>query len=69
MPAIPVTSSWIASVEYDEDKKTLDVNLDSGESYTYQGVPAKVAQAFVDAPSKGAFFVKNIKFVYAEKRD
>jgi lysyl-tRNA synthetase class 2 len=69
MARIPVSSSWIAWLDYDDEKNALDVGLDNGKDYTYLQVPAKVYQAFLDAPSKGRFFITQIKNRFAESKD
>jgi hypothetical protein len=57
---IPVDSSWIESVTYAADA-TLSVRFHRGTVYRYFTVPRSVVEAFLTAPSKGAFFTHRIR--------
>jgi KTSC domain len=61
-------SSVIASVDYDEDTRELDIIFTSGKIYRYFDVPLAIYAEFLDAASKGVFFNANIKdaFRFAE---
>ncbi|HEY0874208.1 MAG TPA: KTSC domain-containing protein [Vicinamibacterales bacterium] len=57
---IPVDSAWIASVTYAADA-TLTVHFRHGTVYRYFTVPRAIVEAFVTAPSKGAYFARHIR--------
>ncbi len=61
MEMIPVTSSNLASVGYDEDSLTLRVEFLNGTLYDYYNVPKEVFLDLLNATSKGQFFNQNIK--------
>lgn len=61
MERVPVQSSSLASVGYDPDSGTLEVEFHTASVYQYFGVPAEVHQALLDAPSKGRFLDQVIK--------
>jgi hypothetical protein len=64
MNRIPVESSNIADVGYDETTMTLEVGFHSGAVYQYFDVPEAVHQEFMSAASKGTYFNANIKSNY-----
>ena len=64
----PVESSNIASVGYEADSMTLEVEFLSGAVYQYQGVPEYAFQEFLGSPSKGAYFSEFIRNVYSTVR-
>lgn len=65
-----VDSSNIHSVGYEGESKTLVVRFHSGTVYSYAGVSAKTALAFMEADSHGSYFHTNIKDRFeAEKID
>ncbi len=64
MDRAPVSSSTIASVGYDELSKTLEIQFRSGAVYRYSDVPATTHRQFMDAPSKGRYFARNIRNIY-----
>jgi hypothetical protein len=51
-------------VEYDADRKILEVHFRSGSEYTYSGVPELVYEGLLGAESKGRYFIENIKDHY-----
>lgn len=63
-----VESSNIASVGYDEETRTLHVEFKNKKQpnpvYEYSNVPPVVAHHFMNAPSKGAYFAREIKSKY-----
>lgn len=59
-----LVSSVIASVDYDEGRRELDIVFTSGKTYRYFDVPLAIYADFLDASSKGAFFNANIKDVF-----
>jgi hypothetical protein len=67
---IPVESSNIAAVgfdarEDDETVGTLYVRFKNGGEFAYYDVPAEKYDAFLDAESKGKFYIANVKSAYA----
>lgn len=61
---IPVVSSLIAEIGFDEEKEELHVKFHNGGEYLYQGVPLPTFEALRDAESVGSFFLRNIKKQY-----
>jgi KTSC domain len=57
---IPIDSSWIRSVTYAADA-TLTVRFRRGTVYRYCRVPCSIVEAFLAAPSKGAYFTHRIR--------
>lgn len=64
MNRIPVESSNIADIGYDEQSMTLEVGFNSGTVYQYFDVPQTIHQEFMSASSKGTFLNANIKPTY-----
>ena len=64
MKMIPVTSSNIAAIGYDEDSQTLQVEFNNGSNYQYFDVTERVFNELRDAGSVGAYLASNIKGVY-----
>ena len=64
MVRVPVTSRSIASVGYDPDTKTLELEFVSGTVYQYFDVPQSIHDALMAADSKGAFVNALIKGYY-----
>lgn len=61
----PVTSSNLASVGYDPDSETLEVEFLSGRVYEYYNVPQFIYDRLLEAPSLGQFFNYEIRDSYA----
>ena len=61
-------SDLLASVGYDEDVSSLEVEFRNGSVYRYFAVPQSVFYGLMSAPSKGTFFLERIKSVYGFKR-
>jgi len=57
-------SNVISRFTYDPKSRSLDVEFVSGRRYRYAEVPAKVAEAFRAAFSKGRFFNARIRDAY-----
>jgi hypothetical protein len=55
MHRIPVTSSNIRSIGYEESSMILEVEFTSGEVYQYFNVPSSLFQQFLNTSSKGSF--------------
>ena len=57
-----VESSLIERVAYDAETRTLSVQMhNSSDTYLYKDVPPSLFEKFLEADSKGAFYVKKIK--------
>jgi len=61
MERTPVESRNLASVGFDPDSLTLEVEFQKGGIYQYFGVPEYVYQDLLRAGSKGTYFAQNIK--------
>lgn len=61
---VPVNSSNIESVGYNEESQSLMVKFRSGSSYAYDGIPQSVYDAFMASDSKGRFFSAYIRGKY-----
>jgi len=68
MEMIPVTSSNIAAIGYDEDSQTLQVEFNNGSNYQYFDVPERVFSELRNAGSVGAYLASNIKGIYRFSR-
>jgi hypothetical protein len=61
----PVVSSDIASIGYDAETETLEIEFKATGVYRYFSVPKSVAEELQRTPSPGKFFLQNIKGKYA----
>lgn len=66
MQRTPVQSSNLHEVGFENG--VLEIKFHSGGIYQYFDVPAHIHQALMTAPSKGRFFVENIRGVYRYAR-
>ena len=68
MPAemIPVASSMISAIGYDDEQQELTIQFNNGREYSYGGVPASEFDNLRSAQSVGKYFAANIKGVYRE---
>ena len=64
MEMISVSSSNVASVGYDEDSSTLQVEFNNGTTYQYFDVPENIFVGLRDAGSVGGYLADNIKGTY-----
>lgn len=65
MERIPVISSNILAIGYDEDSQVLEVEFNHGSVYQYMGVPQSELEGIMNADSKGKYLNANIKGRYA----
>jgi hypothetical protein len=67
MDWIPVSSSSLLRVRYDDDTSTLEIEFQGGRIYQYFDVPKSVFEGLLAAGSHGKFFHEQIKghFRYA----
>lgn len=68
MDRTPVSSSNIASIGYDEDSQTLEVEFKDGSVYQYLGVPLSEHEGIMNASSHGTYLNANIKKRYSYVR-
>lgn len=61
MDYVPVSSTTISAVGYDEASNILGVRFHNGSEYHYFGVPQDVFESMRSAPSVGRFLDQNIK--------
>ncbi len=64
MERIPVKSSNISSIGYDEDSNTLEIEFHNGAVYQYFDVPFSVYDDLMGADSQGIYLAQNIKGKY-----
>ena len=66
---VPVISSTVAAIGYDDRSSILFVRFHVGaREYSYQGVSISLYKAFLAAPSKGRFLAWHIKGHYPYAR-
>lgn len=68
MEMMPVNSSNIDSIGYDENTQTLRVRFLNGSLYEYRNVPLMEFEQLKQAPSKGSYLNRNIKGTYPYER-
>ncbi len=68
MRRVPVRSSVIATVGYDEATALLEVEFTSGDVYRYFAVPPSVHHALMDADSPGAYFNRHVSDRYPTRQ-
>ncbi|HEY8950084.1 MAG TPA: KTSC domain-containing protein [Rhizomicrobium sp.] len=61
MERVPVSSSSLASVGYEEETQTLEVEFLKTGVYQYFGVPSPLHEGLMTAQSVGTFFAANIR--------
>ena len=61
-------SSLIASYGYDQATGDMDIAFSSGSTWRYSGVTMDLFTRFLQAPSKGKFFIAEIKGKHAESK-
>ncbi|RJP47510.1 MAG: KTSC domain-containing protein [Desulfobacteraceae bacterium] len=64
MNRTPVQSSNVASVGYDSDSLTLEVEFTNGTVYQYFDVPTLEYENLIIAESVGSYLNQNIKYNY-----
>ena len=63
-----VNSSKLRSVGYDEQTRTLEVEMSGGQVWQYVGVYPEVYRRFMAAPNPTAFFDDKIDEEYTGRR-
>ena len=66
MPA--VRSSWIASIDRDEETGTVTVTYRDGRSTEITGMDDTAYQDWLLSPSPGSFFHRHVAGRYSEQR-
>lgn len=61
IPLIPIASSNLHAVGYDDAAITLAVQFKNGDIFHYRDVPETVWSEMQQAPSKGSFYAKEIR--------
>jgi hypothetical protein len=61
---MPVSSSNLASVGYDAETLTLEIEFLGGREYQYYEVPPGEYQGLMTAASHGTYFNEHIKNAY-----
>lgn len=64
MERISVSSSNIASIGYDPDSLTLEIEFNNGSVYQYFDVGQRVYEDLINSDSVGGFLASNIKGSY-----
>lgn len=64
MNRTPVSSSNVASIGYDENTMTLEIEFNDGSVYQYFEVPYTLYQGLMQAGSIGGFLSANVKKHY-----
>ena len=57
-------STVIRAIRYDAGRQRLVVRFIDGDEYAYVGVPGEVHRSFAAAPSKGRYFLEEIRGRY-----
>ncbi len=65
---IPVNSSTIESIGYDEQNQEVYMRFQNASLYIYKGVPIHEFENLRDAPSLGSYLHRNYKNVYPYER-
>lgn len=63
-----VESTTVASVGYEPEVSTLEIEFRTGAAYQYFAVPRHIFDGLLGAQSKGAFFNEHIKSRYPFRR-
>ncbi|KYC41977.1 hypothetical protein WA1_18345 [Scytonema hofmannii PCC 7110] len=61
---VTVESHCLRSIGYDSVNQILEIEFQKGEVYQYQGVPATIYAALMNASSHGKYFNANIRDVF-----
>jgi hypothetical protein len=68
MDRVPVTSSNLASIGYDEASLTLEIEFIGGRVYQYFDVPPAAYAELISADSHGVYFCAYIRNNYRYAR-
>jgi len=65
---IPVNSSNILAIGYDETNQIVHVQFSNNSEYIYKGVPKHEFDGLLNAPSLGSYLHRNYKNAYPYER-
>ena len=65
IPLVPVTSSNVAALGYDDPSRTLAVKFNSGSLYHYMDVPPELYAEAMKAKSIGSFLSERVSRKFA----
>jgi len=68
MKRIPVKSSNLHSVGYDEESQILEIEFLNGGVYEYSEIPKKLHEGLIAAPSHGKYYNQYIKGQFPSKK-
>ena len=68
MKMVPVTSSNIAKIGYDADRRELRLEFKSGATHDHLAVPPAEYAALMSAESHGKYYASNIKKQYGSRK-
>lgn len=71
MDRMPVSSSNIASVGYEQTTQTLEIEFLNGSIYQYLGVPLSIYSGLMSTRSYGSYldqYVKKARYSYRKVR-
>jgi hypothetical protein len=58
---VPVSSSALRAVGYDDSQEILEIQFHNGAVYRYYGVPVAVHRGLMEADSHGRYFQQHIR--------
>jgi KTSC domain len=64
---VPVASSHIKAVGYDEATSSMAVEFHNGSTYRYEKVPAEIHVGLITAESPGRYFAANVRGKFGHK--
>ncbi len=64
MQMIPVRSSAISAIGYDESAMRMQIRFTQGHTYTFCRVPQQIFDGLLTAGSKGAYYDRHIRDRY-----
>ena len=68
MDWLTIDSKMLPSVAYDTHKQILYLRFRTGEVYRYFDFPGEAYQAFLNAESRGKYFLENIRDQFRYER-
>ena len=68
MDRVPVSSSNIVEIGYDEESQTLEVLFKNERVYQYFSVPGQITNDLMNAASHGQYLNQHIKGLYRYAR-
>ena len=68
MELVPVESSMISAVAYNDAARELLVIFNSGQTYVYSNVPREVYDGLLRASSKGSYLKDFVIDMYPDRR-